>query len=117
MECARRWEQERKSEPLPLAAELNGVNFVCGPNRGLPMVGTARPLTRQGVALEESCLSNDMRGKQPAEESGTLLGGKPVESRQRLRANQGDDWTPAELDAEARNLCLKRRDHDVVKIG
>ena len=40
MECARRWEQERKSEPLPLAAELNVVHFVCGPNRGLPMVGT-----------------------------------------------------------------------------
>ena len=81
------------------------------------MVGTARPLTRQGVTLEESCLSSDMRGKRPAQESGTLLGGKPVDSRQRLRANQGDDWTPPELYAYARNLCLKRRDHGVVKIG
>ncbi len=48
------------------------------------MVGTARPLTRQGVTLEESCLSNDMRGKQPAQESAALLGGKPVDNVQRF---------------------------------
>ncbi len=57
MECARRWEQERKSEPLPLAAELNVVNFVCGPNRGLPMVGTGATRSRETVQ------TRGMRGK------------------------------------------------------
>jgi len=85
-------------------------------NGGGGPAGMVRLLTAESVAHGEPYVSSDTRTERPAFNSGTVGGGKPADNDPNLLAESGKGASPVPY-ADERNLCLKRRQREVVKLA